>query len=184
MKHEKPHIAVVYANEQGATRDIAEFIYTELAAHGAAVELADIDHAPDLSRFDTLVLGSAVRDGDFPPAVVRYAQAHQNELVDHDVWLFGVGLNSALRGPIGRRVSQMVPKRVAALRDRIVAHDYRAFAGYYDRTGISPRSRLVYRLLGGRGYGDLRDWVAIRAWTEAIACSLRLPQARCITIHP
>ncbi|MEV6426411.1 flavodoxin domain-containing protein [Nocardia sp. NPDC051463] len=184
MTHEHRRIAVVYATEQGSTRDIAEFIANELAGRETTVELADIDHAPDSSRFDTLVLGSAMHNMDFLPAAVDYMHAHHDELVHRQVWLFSVGLGPSLRGPIGRRVGRIVPKKIAALRDSIVARDYRAFAGRYDRAGVSLRARVQYRLLGGGRYGDLRDWAAIRAWTDNIAHSLRLPPARSTTIHP
>ncbi|WP_406230381.1 flavodoxin domain-containing protein [Nocardia sp. NBC_01009] len=107
----KHRIAVVYATEHGSTRDIAEFIGTELAGRDATVELADIDHAPDLSRFDTVVLGSAVHDMDFLPSAVDYVHAHRRDLDDRDVWLFSVGLGPALRGPVGRRVGRIVPKK-------------------------------------------------------------------------
>ncbi|WP_280497323.1 flavodoxin domain-containing protein [Nocardia asiatica] len=184
MNQKKPRIAIIYATEQGSTRDIAEFISDELAGRDATVELADFDHAPDLSRFDTLVLGSAVHNMDFLPVATEYMRAHRDELSHRDVWLFSVGLGPALRGPIGRRAGRIVPKKIATLRDSIAAHDYRAFAGRYERTGISLRARILYRLMGGGHYGDLRDWAAIRAWTDTIAQSLRLPQPRSTTIHP
>ncbi|MEU2254972.1 flavodoxin domain-containing protein [Nocardia xishanensis] len=181
---DKHRIAVVYATEQGSTRDIAEFIGTELSGRDAVVELADIDHAPDLSRFDTLVLGSAVHNMKLLPAVDGYVHAHHDELTKRDVWLFSVGLAPALRGPVGRRLARLVPRKIAALRDSIAAHDYQAFAGRYDRDGISLRTRTLYRLLGSGQYGDLRNWAEIRSWTDTIARSLRLPPARSTTIHP
>ncbi|WP_028476906.1 flavodoxin domain-containing protein [Nocardia sp. CNY236] len=183
MAQEQPRVAVVYATEQGSTRDIAEFIGAELAGRNATVELANIDHAPELSRFDTLVLGCAVHNLDFLPAVVGYVHAHRGEFEHCDVRLFSVGLGPALRGPIGRRVGRIVPKSIAALRDSISARDYRAFAGCYERKGIPLRTRVAYRLMGGR-YGDLRDWTAVRAWTDSIARSLQLPPAGSTTIHP
>ncbi|WP_063053786.1 flavodoxin domain-containing protein [Nocardia arthritidis] len=184
MDQDKHRIAVVYATEQGSTRDIAEFIGTELAGRDAVVELADIDHAPDLSNFDTLVLGSAVHNMKLLPPVADYVHAHHDELTRKDVWLFSVGLAPALRGPIGRRLARFVPKKIAGLRDSIMAHDYRAFAGRYDGEGISLRTRLLYRLLGKGRYGDLRDWAAVRSWTDTIARNLRLPPARSTTITP
>ncbi|MGQ4600578.1 flavodoxin domain-containing protein [Nocardia sp. R6R-6] len=184
MNQEEPRIAIVYATEQGSTRDIAEFISDELAGRDAIVELADIDHAPDLSRFDTLVLGSAVHDMDFLPAATEYVHAHRDELSSRNVWLFSVGLAPALRGPIGRAAGRFVPKKIATLRDSIAARDYHAFAGRYERAGISPHTRILYRLMGGGHYGDLRDWAAIRAWTDTIAQSLRLPKSHSTTIHP
>ncbi|UGT67812.1 flavodoxin domain-containing protein [Nocardia gipuzkoensis] len=182
MDKDKHRIAVVYATEQGSTRDIAEFISAELSGRDTIVQLADIEHAPELSNFDTLVLGSAVHNMRLLPPLTDYAHAHHDELAKKDVWLFSVGLAPALRGPIGRRLGRIVPKKIAALRDSINAHDYRAFAGRYDSDGISLRTRILYRLLGKGRYGDLRDWATVRSWTDTIARSLRLPPARSTTI--
>lgn len=184
MEPETRRIAVIYATAQGSTRDIAEFISDELAARGAVVELADVEHAPDLSRFDAVVLGSAVHDMDLLPAATEYIRSHTDELLARDVWLFSVGLGPALRGPIGRRVGRVVPKPIAASRDSIRPREYKAFAGHYERVGVSLGARTLYRLMGGGRYGDLRDWTAIRVWTDGIGRSLGLPQPKSTSIHP
>jgi menaquinone-dependent protoporphyrinogen oxidase len=184
MESKTPRIAVLYATEQGSTRDIAEFIGDALAARGAVIELSDIEHAPELSDVDAVVLGSAVHDRALLPAVTSYVSTHRQKLAHTDVWLFSVGLGPALRGPIGRRIGRTVPKKIAALRDSISPRGYQAFAGHYERAGVSWRARTLYRLMGGGRYGDLRDWTAILDWTVNIGQSLGLPKAKFTPIHP
>lgn len=184
MDMNKPRIAVIYASAQGSTREIAEFIGAVLSDRGAAVEIADVDHAPDLSRFDGVVLGSAVHDRAFLPAAAAFVHHHRDDLALRTVWLFSAGIDAALRGPIGRRVAHHVPKAIAALRDSISAIDYRAFAGHYERIGVDLPARIRYRLLGGARYGDLRDWTAIAIWAGSIADTLRLPRTQTSVIHP
>ncbi len=177
-------VAVLYATTQGSTHEIAEFIGAELAARGACVEVADIAHAPELTRFDTVVLGSAIHYRSFLPIATAYIHDHQHELRGRSVWLFGVGLGPALLGPIGRRVGRSIPRRIAALCDAIEPQEYRAFAGHYERAGVDWRARARYRLFGGPRYGDLRDWAAIRDWIDTIGNLLDLPHAPAATIHP
>ncbi|MEV2226079.1 flavodoxin domain-containing protein [Nocardia vinacea] len=184
MEATKPRIAVLYATTQGSTRDIAEFIADALAARGADIELSDIEHAPELSGFTAVIMGSAVHNMALLPAMESYVNAHRDELVRAKVWLFSIGLGPALRGPIGRRIGRIVPKKIAALRDSIAPRGYHAFAGHYERAGVSLQARTLYRLMGGGRYGDLRDWEAILAWTTGIAQSLGLPQAKSTPIHP
>ncbi|WP_024805034.1 flavodoxin domain-containing protein [Nocardia sp. BMG51109] len=184
MEPNKPRIAVIFATAQGSTREIAQYIGDDLANRGAQVEVADVEHAPELSRFDAVVLGSAVHNMDYLPAAGEFVRHHHDALADRDVWMFSVGVSAALRGPIGRRIAQRVPERIAALRDSIGARDFHAFAGHYERTGVSLRARLRHRLLGGGRFGDLRDWAAIAAWTRTIAEALRLPQPQTSVIHP
>lgn len=184
METTAPHIAVVYATAQGSTREIADFIGASLTARGALVEIADAEHAPDPTRFDAVILGSAVHDRALLPALGDYVRSHRHELRERPVWLFSVGLGPALVGPIGRLVSRAVPKQIAALREMIGPRDYHAFAGHYERAGVSLSARTMYRLIGGRRYGDLRDWPAITAWIDTIAQELKLPRAQAIPTHP
>ncbi|WP_433664582.1 flavodoxin domain-containing protein [Nocardia sp. CA-128927] len=177
-------IAVIYATAQGSTRDIAEFIAAGLIDRGAHVELSDFEHAPDLSRFDGIILGSAIHNRDYLPAASAFVRTHRDELRKSDVWMFSVGLGPALRGPIGRRIGNMVPKKIAALCETVSPWDYRPFAGHYERIGVSWQARAIYRLMGGARYGDLRNWHAIRTWSTMIAQSLGLPNTNLATIHP
>ncbi|MFE3756042.1 flavodoxin domain-containing protein [Nocardia tengchongensis] len=179
-----PRIAVIYSTAQGSTREIADFIGASLAARGAKVELADAEHAPDPTRFDAVILGSAVHDRALLPELDDYTRSHRDELRARPVWLFSVGLGPALVGPIGHLIGRAVPKRIAALRDTVTPRDYRAFAGHYERAGVSLSARTLYRLLGGSRYGDLRDWPAITAWIDIIAQELKLPRAQAIPTHP
>lgn len=50
--------------------------------------------------------------------------------------------------------------------------------------GVSLGARVLYRLLGGGRYGDLRDWTAISAFTDSIAQALKLHAPHTIPIHP
>lgn len=184
MTSNSHRIAVLYATEQGSTRDIAEFIAADLGERGAEVELHDIEHAPDPSRFDTVIIGSAIHDMDFLPVADAYIRHHRDALTATDVRLFGVGLGPALRGPLGRRLGRMVPPKIAALGETASARDYHVFAGHYERVGASWKARVLYRLMGGGRYGDLRDWAAIRAWSATIADTLGLPGAKTDVIRP
>ncbi|WP_433684634.1 flavodoxin domain-containing protein [Nocardia sp. CA-119907] len=184
MESNTPRIAVIYATAQGSTRDIAEFIAADFRARGAEVELSDVEHAPELSRFRAIILGSAVHNMDFLPAATTFVRTHREALRNADVWMFSVGLGPALRGPIGRLIGRTVPKKIAALIASVAPWDYRAFAGHYERAGVSPRARMQYRLMGGGRYGDLRDWSAIRTWSSMIAQALGLPQPQSTVIAP
>ncbi|WP_067537113.1 flavodoxin domain-containing protein [Nocardia crassostreae] len=177
-------ISVIYATAQGSTREIAEFIGEYLTARGATVEVADVEHAPELSRFDAVVLGSAVHNRALLPEAETYVKYHRDQLTALDLWLFGVGLGPALRGPIGRRVGRIVPKRIARVRDSLAPREYRLFAGHYERIGVSLGARILYRLLGGARYGDLRDWTAVELWADDIAQALKLPAPQSIPTHP
>ncbi|APA98719.1 flavodoxin domain-containing protein [Nocardia seriolae] len=177
-------IAVIYTTAQGSTREVAEFIGASLAARGATVAVAAAAEAPELARFDAVILGSAVHDRDLLPELTRFVRAHLDELRARPVWMFSVGLGPALVGPIGRRIGRVIPKKIADLRDSVAPNDYRAFAGRYERAGVPLTARTIYRLIGGPRYGDLRDWTAITGWTDTIAQELKLPLPQSTPTHP
>lgn len=179
-----PRIAVLYATAKGSTRDLAEFVWDDLVARGARAELHDIEHAPDLSNIDTVVIGSAIHDMNLLPEATAYVRNNLNMLMDKDVWLFSVGLGPALRGPVGRWAGRQIPRKIAAVIGMLHPRDYTAFAGKYEREGVSWRARTMYRLLGGARYGDLRDWQAVREWSTGIGDALALPHAPVSSVHP
>lgn len=180
-----PRVAVLFATAHGSTRDIAEFICDDLNSRGARAELHDIEHAPDLTGIGTVVLGSAVHNMDLLPEASAYIRHNLPTLKDKDIWLFTVGLGPALRGPIGRWVGRQIPRKIAAALTALHPRDYAAFAGKYEREGVSWRARTMFRLLGGTRYGDLRDWQAVRQWTSMIAHALQLSHTTTInTFHP
>ena len=119
------------------------------------------------------MIGSAVRFQSWLPAAEDYAVRHADTLAFKPAWMFSVGLVPGLRGPIGSRLSVVVPERIATLRDLIMPSDYRAFAGVFKRADKVLSTRVVYYAIGGRRYGDLRDWPAIDEWAGYIAAQLR-----------
>ncbi|MFE3757709.1 hypothetical protein ACFXO9_25670 [Nocardia tengchongensis] len=56
--------------------------------------------------------------------------------------------------------------------------------GQVQVAGVSLGARVLYRLLCGGRYGDLRDWTAISAFSDSIAQALKLHAPHTIPIHP
>ncbi|WP_194852793.1 flavodoxin domain-containing protein [Nocardia sp. SYP-A9097] len=165
------HIAVVYATGRGTTGEVAEFIGAALESPDVVVRVVPIGHqVPDLSEFDTVVLGSPVYHEALMKPFVIFVYQRLEQLTSPDVWLFSMGIAPALSaGRIGRRWARAVPKQIATVRDALAVRGYRAFAGRCERGKMPVRAQLRYFLLGGRRFGDLRDWDAIRDWAAEIA---------------
>ncbi|WP_043652016.1 flavodoxin domain-containing protein [Nocardia thailandica] len=180
----EPRIAVLYATAQGSTCEIAEYITEELLARGARAELHDVEHPPDLTGIDAVILGSAVHDRALLPAASSFVRHNLDSLGHKDVWLFSVGLGPALRGPLGRWVGHRVPPEIRSTLRELSPRGYTAFAGRYERAGVSWRAHTVYRFLGGTRYGDLRDWGAVLRWTDDIADALSLAPAQVHRVPP
>ncbi|MEU1431679.1 flavodoxin domain-containing protein [Nocardia sp. NPDC005746] len=111
---------MVYATGQGTTKEVAEVIGKGLESSDTVVEVVAIGHrVPDLSGFDTVVLGSPVYHEALLKSFVVFACQRLEQLAKPDVWLFGIGMAPALTGPVGRRVARAVPKEIAIVRDAL-----------------------------------------------------------------
>lgn len=165
------HVLVVFASAAGSTKEIANFLGAELARAGAQVDVFAAEVAPDPAAYDVVVVGSAIHDRAWLPPAVQYVTAHREALIACETWLFSVGLGPSLRGPLGRRIGRAVPNDIAAISTALRPRGYRSFSGVYRRAGTHPGGRLLYRMMGGGKYGDLRDWDALREWAVEIARS-------------
>ncbi|MBJ8341240.1 flavodoxin domain-containing protein [Antrihabitans sp. YC3-6] len=165
-------ILVAFASARGSTGEIAGFIANRLRLKGFDVDLCSVDQAPNPRHYDVVVVGSAIHDRAWLPDAERFLRRHRVVLQGRDVWLFSVGLSPALHGPVGRRLKRAVPKNIASLLELISVREYAVFAGVFSRADTTRVSRIVYRLIGGGGFGDLRDWQAIARWTDGIGAAV------------
>ncbi len=164
-------VLVVHGGERGTTGSIAGFVASRLRTRGAVVDLRAATAMPDVTGYDAVVVGGAVRERALLPVVEDFLLRNAEALRAKPVWLFSVGLTPSLRGPVGRLLRDEVPPRIAALCELIGPRDYQAFAGVVPRGESAPPARALFWLCGGR-YGDLRDWPRIEAWTSAVAAGL------------
>ncbi|MBJ8347047.1 flavodoxin domain-containing protein [Antrihabitans sp. YC2-6] len=165
-------VLVTFASAQGSTKEVATFIADRLRTRGFEVDLRPVGEQPDAQPYDAVVIGSAVHNMAWLPGAADYLYRHRYVLAGRAVWLFSVGLSPALQGPIGHLLKQSVPKQISDLLNVVSARSYTVFAGVYRRADTTRLTRAIYRLIGGRRYGDLRDWRAIERWTDQIAIAL------------
>jgi menaquinone-dependent protoporphyrinogen oxidase len=69
--------AVLYGSLYGSTRDAAVWISEGM---GGIAEVFDVRENPDLSKFDSLIIGSGIYGGKAAPALIEFAAAHKQEL--------------------------------------------------------------------------------------------------------
>jgi menaquinone-dependent protoporphyrinogen oxidase len=161
-------VLVAAASKHGATREIAEAIARVLADHGVPAELQDVSEVDDLTRFDGVVLGSAVYMGHWLEPARKLVERRGAELAQKQVWLFS-------SGPVGE--AKHVPKEAEDVCDvddlvaRTNAVEHRLFSGRLDKSNLGFPERAVMRAVGAHE-GDYRDWDGIDAWAAEIAARL------------
>lgn len=160
-------ILVAVAGRHGATAGIAEEIARVLRGEllTADVDVHDASDVGDLSRFDAVLIGSAIYMGRWLPAARHLVESHRAQLAAVPVWLFS-------SGPLGdppRPVDDLA--EVAELGSTVEARGHRVFAGSLDPADLRWTERLAVRGVHAPT-GDFRDHDAIRAWAIEVAADL------------
>jgi menaquinone-dependent protoporphyrinogen oxidase len=168
-------VLVVYASDQGSTKEIAEFIASRLHVGRVAADVRYALERIEVDQYDAIVLGSAVHGRALLPAAERFVVDNAESLRGKPLWLFSVGLGPSLRGPVGSILRRLDSPRISRVRESAGVREYRAFAGVLNRNGASVATRAMLWLCGGR-FGDHRDWRAIDLWAAGIARAVTTPQ--------
>nr|HMN30025.1 flavodoxin domain-containing protein [Caldilineaceae bacterium] len=87
-------ILVTYATRAGSTAEVASAIGETLAARGFVVEVKPIKEKPPVEGYDGVLIGSAIRIGQWLPEAVDFIKRNQTALNHVPVALFTVHLNN------------------------------------------------------------------------------------------
>ncbi len=160
-------ILVTYASRLGSTAGVAEAIGETLAESGAQVDILPMNDVQDLSAYQAVVAGSAIRAGQWLPEAMRFLRAHQDAL-NKPTAVFLVCMTLTMREEYRQHVSSWLEPVRAILKP--VSEGL--FAGVLDiRKVESFGDRLKFRLsvlFGVWKEGDHRDWNAIRSWAQSL----------------
>lgn len=157
-------ILVVYATRAGSTGEVAAALGETLQGRGFAVEVKPIQENPPLEGYRAVLIGSAVRMGQWLPEAVEYIKTHQGALNALPVALFTVHLNNLGDDDESEKNRNSYLDAVRPLVDP-VAEAF--FAGKMDFARLSFLDRLIVRLVKAPEQ-DRRDWNKVRAWAEEV----------------
>jgi len=181
------HVLVTAASKYGGTAGIAEAIGRDLEEYGLDVDVLPVEEVDDVSKYDSVVLGSGVYAGRWLKQARRFVDRHSGELATKPTWLFSSGpigdppkptadaavkLGSTLEATGAREhrvFAGKLDKRRMTFADRAIVPNTRvARIGEYvalvrDLAALSPREALAQFDLDDAGYLE-----TARAWAAAI----------------
>jgi len=153
-------ILVTYASRAGSTAEIAETVGRILAEGGAQVDVLPMKEVKDLSTYQAVVAGSAIRGSKWLPEAMQFVEAHKAELARKRFAMFTVCITMAMKN--AERYRTGVAKWVAPVRALVRPLDEGFFAGRLDFTKLPVNwDTLMLRLTVALGIfprGDQRDW--------------------------
>ncbi len=157
-------VLVTYATRAGATAEIAAAIAETLAARGYAVDVKPVKEKPTLAGYSAVVLGSAIRMGNWLPEAVDFVKANQAALNALPVALFTVhmlntGDDEASRAARAAYLNAVRP----LLQDAEAVY----FEGKMDFSRLSFLDRTIAKMVKAVE-ADHRDWGQIKGWASTV----------------
>ncbi len=158
-------VLVTYATRAGSTVEVAAAIGETLAKRGFAVDVKPVKAKPSLEGYQAVVLGSAVRMGNWLPEMMDYVK-QQPALGALPTAFFTVHLMNTADDETSRTARAAYTAPVHQL---LTPAAEAFFAGKMDYARLSFLDRVIAKAVGsttGASAGDRRDWNQIRSWAE------------------
>ena len=160
-------VLIAYASKSGSTGEISEAIAQDLCDAGYSVDVKLVKDAKDLSGYDAVVVGSAIRMGNPLNEAVKFIKKNKKVLQKIPVAYFTVGI------AMKEKTEEAEEKALSFMGKMTEQYDPKvmtAFAGVVDYQKLSPFFRKVLSAADDEtmGEGDFRDWDAIHAWAAEL----------------
>ena len=162
-------VLVAYDSRLGSTAEVADCIGGVLAEQGAAVDVLAIDRVGDVGRYDSVVVGSAIRYDRWLRGATRFVEANRQELSRVPVAMFFTCLALANGSARGQHKADGYAEQLRQLLPEAPGVQVGGFAGVLDLSRGPMWVRVVLRAIAAVtrvSPGDYRDWDAIRAWSR------------------
>lgn len=160
----KDKVLIAYASKCGSTSEVAVAIAKELTARGKTVDVCLSKNVSTLDGYQAVVVGSAIRMGQWLPEAVEFVETYQQTL-----WLLPTAFFTVHMMNLGDDETSR-KNRLAYLdsvRKIMTPQQEMFFAGKMDMARLSFLDRLIAKAVKATD-ADLRDWQAIRSWANLI----------------
>jgi len=156
-------ILVAYATRAGSTAEVAAAIAETLSARGYAVDVKPIKDRPHLDGYSAVVLGSAIRMGNWLPEAVEFVKANQAALNAMPIALFTVHMLNTGDDEASRTARAAY---LNAVRPLLTGAEEAYFEGKMEFARLSFLDRFIAKMVKAVE-ADNRDWAKIRGWVPA-----------------
>jgi menaquinone-dependent protoporphyrinogen oxidase len=169
-------VLVAYETAHGSTEEIAEAMAETLRECGAEADMQRCREVRDVAGYDAFIVGAPVWGGNWLKPARAFVARFEETLAERPVACFHT---SGAAGEPDQRdeVVRIMGERLPEYAPTVEPVDIAAFGGVIDYDSYNLALRLVIKAVVGReggptsGRHDMRDWDAIRAWTEEICAA-------------
>jgi menaquinone-dependent protoporphyrinogen oxidase len=163
-------ILITYASRSGITAEIAAAIGKTFFQNGIQAEILPMQEVKDLSQYQAVVAGSAIRNRAWLPEAMEFMKTHRSVLSQKPFATFTVCITLAMSN--SEQYRKAVLGWIQPMRAQVKPVSEGLFAGRLDFSRLpfnwdTLKLRAVVAL-GIFPKEDRRDWNAIQAWSESI----------------
>lgn len=169
----KKKILIAYGSRCGSTGGVAEAIGQVLLKAGAGVDVRSVKDVSDLTPYQAVIAGSAIRMSKWLPEAVEFVKIHQSALSRLPVAYFAVCMTMKDDTVENRRKSLGFLDPICKQFPKVKPADIGLFAGAVDYKKLSLAYSLILKVKGVPE-GDFRNWEAIRTWAAGVGPALDL----------
>lgn len=156
----QPKILITYATKLGSTTEVARAIGETIAQNGIAVDIIPVKDVTNISGYGTVIIGSAVRMGNWLPEAVNFVKNYRDQLKTVPTKIFSVHVLNQGDKSQNQKERRMYTAPVRAV---ITPEDEAFFSGKIDPSQLKFVERLLFKVVKSPD-GDFRDWQAIQNW--------------------
>ena len=155
-------VLVAYASKAGSTIEIANHIAENIAENDKSVDVMPVDKVTDLTAYQTVILGSAIRIGAVLPEVSKFVETNKDILKTKSLNLFVVCMTLNDDNEENRNI---VSGYLEPIRKLVQPATEGLFAGVMDLKKLNLIERLMMKSMK-TPQGDFRNWDQIDNWAK------------------
>jgi menaquinone-dependent protoporphyrinogen oxidase len=162
------HILVAYASKAGSTAEVAVAIGEVLRERGYGVDVKPIQENPTVDGYQAVIVGSAIRMGNWLPEAVAFVKKNQDRLRQMPTAFFTCHRLNTGDDEASRQTREAY---TAPVRQILTPEAEVFFSGEMDYTKLKFVDRTLAKAVEKATHtpaGDYRDWSKIRAWAETV----------------
>jgi len=170
-------ILVTFASRSGSTVGIAEAVGETLRKQGIVVDVRPMSEVEDVTTYQAIILGSAIRQEKWLPEAMQFIHKHQAHLAQKPVATFLVCMALATKDATRYESGLQSAKAwMHPVRELVQPMSEGYFAGALNLSKIKElHFRIILStlvMLGLFPKGDHRDWDAVNQWANGLSAQL------------
>ncbi len=167
-------ILIIYASRYGSTRTVATTVRDVLCSNGLQVDLSSAGKITDVSKYDAVILGSAINRLRILPEATEFLKQHREDLSNKILRFFI--LCSALREDTESVRAFALENFLEPSLEEFTEFeiiDSGLFGGVVDYRGMNFIEVFVMSVILKQTEGDFRNIDRIRQWAELISYTIK-----------